>query len=116
MRHRAESRLSISLGSHKMCEYCLKETDDIHLTERSFRADWCHLVPAYNKAAVTRDGTVWPHAPSSPFPRRSPRPVTAYIISDRSRLQVNRHAVFGSWLLALAPEMQSPLCSRFPDK
>lgn len=93
MSHRDESRLSLSLASHKMCDYCLKETDDVHPTERSVRTDWSHLVPAHNKAAVTKDGTVWPHAPSSPFPCRSLRPVTAYMISDGSRLQVNRHAV-----------------------
>lgn len=50
MRHRAESMLSVSLGSHKMCEDCLKETVDAHLIERPVRTDWCHLIPAHNEA------------------------------------------------------------------
>lgn len=58
MRHRAESMLSISLGSHKMCEDYLKETVDAHLIERPARTDWCHLIPAHNEATITENVTV----------------------------------------------------------
>lgn len=73
MRHRAESMLSVSLGSYKMCEDCLKETVDAHLIERPVRTDCCHLIPAHNEA----ENVTVLFSASSLFPCRSLRSVTA---------------------------------------